>query len=101
MQGRPGERVYAEKLIVMAGGQEAPFHYHRAKTEDIVARGDGALALDLVTVDRDGQPIEAPVAVTVDGLTDNYFLEPFAPTAIEEDEPAYHPLWSDLRDLGS
>lgn len=144
--GRAGERVYAEKLLVMTGGQEAPYHYHRTKTEDMVARGGGAIAIDLVNVDASGRPVEAPVAVTVDGLTrtvparspvvlrpgesltlpplmahrfyaapgsgtvlvgeisevnddltDNHFFEPFAATAIEEDEPAYYPLWSDLR----
>jgi D-lyxose ketol-isomerase len=143
--GRPAERVYAEKYIVMLDGQEAPYHYHRTKTEDIVARGGGDLGLDLVNVDAAGRPIEAPVRILVDGdirtvparapvrlkagesltlpplqahrfygwpgtgttlvaeisevnddLTDNYFLEPFGPMPIEEDEPAYHPLWADL-----
>lgn len=142
---QPGERVYAEKIIVMREGQEAPYHYHRSKTEDILVRGGGCLALDLVTVDEAGQPIEAPVEALVDGavrivpprmpvvlhpgesltlpplqahrfygwpgtgtvlvgeisevnddLTDNYFLEPFAPMVIEEDEPAYRPLWTEL-----
>ena len=65
--GRPGERVYAEKLIVMRDGQEAPFHYHRTKIEDMVVRGGGALGIDLVDVDRAGQPIKAPVRVLVDG----------------------------------
>ncbi len=67
--GRPGERVYAEKLIVMRDGQEAPFHYHRTKIEDMVVRGGGALGIDLVDVDRAGQPIEALVRVLVDGAT--------------------------------
>ncbi len=142
---RPGERVYAEKVIVMRDGQEAPYHYHRTKTEDILVRGRGCLALDLVNVDPEGRPLEAPVTALVDGearlvparepvvlqpgesltlpplqahrfygwpgtgtvlvgeisevnddLADNYFLEPFAPMAIEEDEPAYHPLWTEL-----
>ena len=142
---QPGERVYAEKVIVMREGQEAPYHYHRTKTEDILVRGGGCLALDLVMVEEDGRPIEAPLAVLVDGetrtvaarepvvlhpgesltlpplmahrfygwpgtgtvlageisevnddRTDNYFLEPFDPMPIEEDEPAYRPLWSEL-----
>ena len=54
--GRPGERVYAEKVIVMQDGQEAPYHFHRTKTEDILVRGGGQLALDLVNVDSAGQP---------------------------------------------
>ena len=145
----PGERVYAEKLIVMQEGQEAPYHFHRTKTEDILVRGGGRLALDLVNVDAQGVPIEAPVTVLVDGetrvvaprtpvvlsagesltlpplqahrfygwpggggpvlvgevsevnddLADNYFLEPFAPMPIAEDEPAYRPLWTELAAL--
>lgn len=142
---RPGSRVYAEKVIVMEDGQEAPYHFHRTKTEDILVRGGGCLGLDLVNVTPDGVPIEAPVTVMVDGerrtlaarspvmlcpgesltlppfqahrfygwpgtgpvlagevsevnddLTDNYFLEPLEPMVIEEDEPPYRPLWTEL-----
>ncbi|WP_131114476.1 D-lyxose/D-mannose family sugar isomerase [Lichenihabitans psoromatis] len=143
--GRAGQRVYAEKAIVMREGQEAPYHYHRAKTEDMLVRGGGSLGIDLVNVDAAGKPIEAPVEILVDGarstiaarqtvvltpgesltlpplqahrfygipgtgtslvgeisevnddLTDNYFLEPFGPMTIEDDEPALYLLWRDL-----
>lgn len=145
---QPGSRRYAEKLIVMRDGQEAPYHYHRTKTEDIAVRAGGCLALDLVDVDDAGVPLEAPVRALVDGevrivpprtpvvlrpgesltlpplqahrfygwpgtgtvlageisevnddLSDNYFLEPFGPMPIEEDEPADHPLWTELAGL--
>ncbi len=43
-----------------------------------------------------GTVLVGEVSEVNDDVTDNYFLEPFAAMAIVEDEPAYHPLWSDL-----
>jgi D-lyxose ketol-isomerase len=47
--------VYAEKLLFVGDGQLAPMHRHVSKTEDIVVRGEGRLALEL-RPDAGGRP---------------------------------------------
>ena len=47
--------VYAEKVISVKDGQRCPMHYHFVKTEDIINRGGGVLALELVETGRDGK----------------------------------------------
>jgi D-lyxose ketol-isomerase len=46
LQGVPGERPYAEKLLFVGDGQETPFHAHRVKLEDIIVRGGGTLCVE-------------------------------------------------------
>jgi len=60
---RGGGRVYAEKLLISREGQLSPMHRHIRKTEDIIKRGGGTLALELYRVAADGgvdrtQPVE-------------------------------------------
>lgn len=47
--------VYAEKVIIVKDGQRCPMHYHWVKTEDIINRGGGVLALELVQTGADGK----------------------------------------------
>ena len=47
--------VYAEKVIIVKDGQRCPMHYHWVKTEDIINRGGGVLALELVETGADGK----------------------------------------------
>lgn len=47
--------VYAEKAIIVQKGQRCPMHYHFIKTEDIINRGGGILALELVETGEDGK----------------------------------------------
>lgn len=144
--GKAGERTYAEKLLVVREGQETPYHFHRAKMEDIIVRGGGRLVVELVGTDASGAPKPGAVVAHIDaearevpartplelapgqsitlppGLahrfygaagggtvvvgevsrvnddnTDNYFLDPVARfSAVEEDAPKLHPLWSEL-----
>ena len=47
--------VYAEKVIIVKDGQRCPMHYHFIKTEDIINRGGGVLALELVETGPDGK----------------------------------------------
>jgi D-lyxose ketol-isomerase len=59
---------YAEKLLFVGEGQLAPMHRHLAKTEDIIQRGDGVLALEL-RPDAGGRPDRTRGArVMCDGL---------------------------------
>ena len=61
--------LYAEKAIIVRKGQRCPSHFHLSKTEDIINRGGGKLALELVNTLKDGKPDDyAPVRVMTDGL---------------------------------
>lgn len=63
--GAPGERTYAEKIMLVRDRQETPFHLHRLKAEDIINRGGGALVVE-VTLFEDGRETTEPVALRVD-----------------------------------
>ena len=65
---------YCEKLILMKAGQRLPLHYHVYKTEDIINRRGGTLALVLWNCDAAGRRMETPVQVRMDG-----FLQRAAP----------------------
>ena len=59
---------YAEKLLFVGDGQLAPLHRHLCKTEDIILRGAGTLALEL-RPDAGGRPDRTRGArVLCDGL---------------------------------
>ena len=64
--GQPGERVYAEKIMIVREEQETPFHRHLVKVEDIIVRGGGTLALELFNVGPDGRELDTTVEITVD-----------------------------------
>lgn len=64
--GRPGERTYAEKIMLVRDRQETPFHLHRLKAEDIINRGGGELVVE-VTLFEDGRETTDPVGLRVDG----------------------------------
>ncbi len=61
---------YAEKLIVLKEGQRLPLHHHASKTEDIINRGGGMLAIKLYNTRPDGSVDEVSyVKVDLDGIT--------------------------------
>jgi D-lyxose ketol-isomerase len=51
------ERSYAEKLLVVREGQEAPYHFHRFKMEDIIVRGGGNLVIELAHRNAENRPV--------------------------------------------
>ena len=60
---------YAEKLILLKDGQALPNHYHIHKTEDIINRGGGVLALRLYNSRRDNSlSMDSDVTVYMDGV---------------------------------
>ena len=67
--GVAGGKPYAEKIMVSAPGQVVPTHFHFAKTEDIIVRGGGRLVIQLWAADEAEGLGEAPVTVSVDGVT--------------------------------
>jgi len=66
VQGVAGEKLYAEKLLIVREDQETPFHLHRIKMEDIINRGGGNLILELHNLE-DGGLGRTHVMVMVDG----------------------------------
>ncbi|OCI90911.1 sugar ABC transporter [Agrobacterium sp. 13-626] len=65
--GRGGERSYAEKLLFIGEGQETPAHLHLSKMEDIINRGGGVLVMECAATDEDGEVLDTPLTVLVDG----------------------------------
>ena len=60
--------VYAEKIMISKQNQISPMHRHNIKSEDIINRGGGTLALELFMAKDDGTIDEnADVRVTCDG----------------------------------
>lgn len=61
---------YAEKLIVIKEGQRLPLHHHASKTEDIINRGGGILAIKLYKSLADGSvDYVSDVQVDLDGIS--------------------------------
>jgi D-lyxose ketol-isomerase len=60
---------YAEKLILLHDGQSLPLHFHYTKTEDIINRSGGILALKLYNRNEDESvDYESDVEVYMDGV---------------------------------
>ena len=66
IQNVPGERPYAEKLMITREEQETPFHRHVVKVEDIINRGGGNLMIEIVRVEG-AELVPDPVTVLIDG----------------------------------
>ena len=65
---------YAEKLILLKEGQRLPIHYHASKTEDIINRAGGILAIKLYLSKADGSVDQvSDVNVDMDGI--NYTVK--------------------------
>ena len=63
---------YCEKYIVMKEGQRLPKHYHEFKTEDIINRANGVLAVYLWNTDAAGNQLDTDVKVFMDGIEYSY-----------------------------
>lgn len=61
-------KPYAEKIMVVEQGQRTPMHCHWKKTEDIINRGGGNLALALHHATADDRLADSPVTFTKDGV---------------------------------
>jgi len=60
---------YCEKYLLFAEGQRLPKHYHVFKTEDIINRAGGVMALYLWNVDPEtGKQLDTDVTVYLDGI---------------------------------
>jgi len=66
-----GGKAYAEKIMFVRENQVTPFHYHAAKTEDIINRGGigtGRLVVQLYNSAPDGSLAQTAVTVSCDGI---------------------------------
>lgn len=64
---------YAEKLILLKDGQRLPIHYHASKTEDIINRAGGVLAIKLYNSLENGEvDRESTVIVDMDGVKHSF-----------------------------
>ena len=59
---------FCEKYILMKEGQRLPEHYHVYKTEDIINRAGGVLAVYLWNTDEAGNQLDTDVVVPMDGI---------------------------------
>jgi len=63
-------KTYAEKFMVIQPGQKTPYHFHWCKTEDLINRSGGRLAVELAWANDDERSFsDRDVTVQVDGLT--------------------------------
>jgi hypothetical protein len=61
-------KTYAEKVLISDVNQVTPMHFHWSKTEDIINRGGGRLAIKLYNSTEDEQLADTEVRVSLDGV---------------------------------
>ena len=61
-------QLYAEKLLIVEDGQVTPLHFHWAKTEDLINRGQTPVVMRLFNATSDERLADTPVRVTTDGV---------------------------------
>ncbi len=62
------DKLYCEKIMIADEEQVTPMHFHWNKTEDIINRGGGNLAVELYQATPDDKLSCDPVTVSVDGI---------------------------------
>jgi len=60
--------LYAEKILLIRPRQITPMHHHASKTEDIINRGGGQLAIRLFHTTASGELSDADVSFVTDGI---------------------------------
>lgn len=66
------KKLYAEKIMISRVGQITPLHYHMQKSEDIINRGGGILAMQVYEADESGDKSNNEFSLSVDGI-EQYF----------------------------
>jgi D-lyxose ketol-isomerase len=99
-----GGMIYAEKMIVVRAGQTCPLHRHNLKTEDIINRGGGTLALRLFMSDSNGG-LDGSTAVTVETDAIGHVLPAGAVLRLGPGESitlrpgVWHSFWAEREDV--
>jgi D-lyxose ketol-isomerase len=90
-------KLYAEKILVVDVDQITPMHFHWRKTEDIIVRGGGKLAIQLYNSTADEKLADSDVTVSIDGTRrtvkagDTVVLSPGE--SITLTDHLYHKFW--------
>jgi D-lyxose ketol-isomerase len=99
-----GGMLYAEKMIVVRAGQTCPLHRHNLKTEDIINRAGGTLAVRLFMSDPDGS-LDQSKAVTVETDAIGHVLPAGAVLRLGPGESVtlrpgvWHSFWAEKEDV--
>ncbi len=99
--GGPAAKSYAEKIMIVREGQATPMHFHWTKTEDIINRGGGTLAMTLnrASDSDDGAFSKKPFAVSFDG--EERLCQPGETVRLKPGESVtltprlYHSFWAE------
>ncbi|MEX0600349.1 MAG: D-lyxose/D-mannose family sugar isomerase [Rhodothermales bacterium] len=89
--------LYGEKILIVEPDQVTPLHRHKVKTEDIINRGGGNLAVKLFDSSEDGELADGEVVVFTDGVRrtvppgGTIILEPGE--SITLPDGTYHAFW--------
>ena len=92
-------KLYAEKAMISNVEQVTPMHFHWVKTEDIINRAGGKLAIQLYNSTPDGELADTPVTVSTDGVRrtvqagDVVVLRPGESITLEP--YCYHKFWAE------
>ena len=62
------DKMYCEKIMVADEEQETPMHFHWNKSEDIINRGGGNLAMELYSATDDDKLSDKLLKVSIDGV---------------------------------
>ena len=93
-----GKGTYAEKVMIVRENQVTPMHFHWTKTEDIVNRGGGRLAVCVHWATEDEALSDADVSYMSDGQEHTVpagFVASFAPgESITLPPRLYHSFWA-------
>ncbi len=90
---------YAEKYIILKEGQSLPMHFHFLKTEDIINRAGGILALKLFNADKNYDiDTNSEIKVLIDGILHCFepgeIIEIPVGSSITLHPMLYHTFWA-------
>jgi len=105
--GAPGAKTYCEKAMIVRERQVTPYHFHWAKTEDIINRGGGNLQIRLYNSSKRTAPGSPPppldekteVVASMDGVVS--VLKPGSVTTLHPGRSItlppylYHEFWGE------
>lgn len=93
------KKPYAEKYLISQEDQDSPMHFHWNKMEDIINRGGADLAVKVYMADENENLSDAPVPVTMDGITKMYpagsIIKVKPGESITMQRYLYHSFWGD------